>query len=205
MDAERATRELAALRKIMERPVRYSTQSGLAGIWAGAIALLGLWLDNYLVDRYGNDPTHCAKLSLLAWAGVFTVTLLGVLGLTRLRERRAAMPLWSQIKKRILLSIALPWLAGIGVTLIIVGRWYVGMGPNQWGLIPPLWMLFHGIACWQVGEFSIRELRWMGLAFVVAGLVVAAGFQSCPYWSLGLTFGGLHLLYGIIVTIRHGG
>ncbi|MBS3822054.1 MAG: hypothetical protein GVY16_00820 [Planctomycetes bacterium] len=205
MDSDRARRELKALRELMERPVRYSTQSGLAAIWAGAVALLGLWLDDWLVERYIDQPRLCAQTTLAAWAGIFALASAGVLLLTRLRERKAGMPLWSQIKTRILLTIAMPWLAGIGVTLVIFGRWYYGLGPNQWGLIPPLWMLCHGIACWQVGESSIRELRWMGLAFVVGGLVTAGGFQTYPYWSLGLTFGGLHLIYGIIVTIRYGG
>ena len=66
-------------------------------------------------------------------------------------------------------------------------------------------MLFYGVACWQVGEFSVKELRWMGAAFVLSGLITAACFQSRPYLAFGATFGGFHIIYGAIVRLRYGG
>jgi hypothetical protein len=66
-----------------------------------------------------------------------------------------------------------------------------------------------------VGEFSVVEMRVMGAAFVLAGLATAAfcqfrvPFDLCynyaPYWTLGITFGGFHIIYGLVVRIRHGG
>jgi hypothetical protein len=214
MDADRAASELKVIRQLMERPVRYSTMSGLSGILAGLVTLGGLEADAMVCARYG-EHTKTMLLNLVVWACVFLVALAGTLGLTRLRELRQGMPFWSPIKTRILKTILPLFVGGAGLTAAIMYRWYMEVGPNQFGLIPAIWMISYGIACWQVGEFSIREMRIMGAAFVLAGLATAAFFQftipclghpgQAPYWTLGITFGGFHILYGLAVWIRHGG
>jgi hypothetical protein len=203
MNDATALEELKVIRSLMERPVKYSTQSGLAGILAGTIALAGMFADMYISGHY--EPVTAVTLCFFVWGGVLGLSLLAVVGLTRLREIRQNMPLWSAVKTRILLAILPPALAGIGLTLAIVFRWYMDIGPNEWGLIPPIWMLFYGVACWQVGEFSVKELRWMGAAFLLAGLVTATCLQVYPYLTLGVTFGGFHIVYGVIVRLRYGG
>ena len=148
------------------------------------------------------------------WLGVFAVAFGAVTILTRLREQGQNMPFWSAVKMRILRTILPPFVAGAGLTVAIAYRWWVGDGPNEWGLIPAIWMLFYGVACWQVGEFSIPEIRVMGAAFVVSGLIAAAFCQhtipgtepgTAGYWTLGVTFGGYHMVYGTVVWMRHGG
>ena len=54
----------------------------------------------------------------------------------------------------------------------------------------------------------------MGVAFILAGLLSAAFFQhtipytspgTAPYWTLGASFGGFHIVYGMVVWARYGG
>jgi len=203
MDNASAHEELKVIRSLMERPVKYSTQSGLAGILAGLIALAGMFADMYVSSHY--EMTTVIGLCFCIWGGVLGLSLLTVAGLTRLREIRQGMPLWSAVKMRILLAILPSFVAGVGVTMAIIFRWFMNDGPNEWGLIIPIWMLFYGVACWQVGEFSVKELRWMGAIFIVAGLISAAFFQNVPYLIFGVSFGGFHILYGVIVWLRYGG
>jgi len=217
MDTEKAARELKAIRELMERPVRYSTQSGLSGILAGAVALAGCGADWAVSEHYRQHPSAAFWINLVVWGVVFVTAFASVVVLTRLRERRCGMPFWSSIKRRILLTILPPFFAGAGLTLAIAFRWYYGIGPNMWGLIPSIWMTFYGVACWQVGELSIREMRVMGAAFIASGLIVACLLPAKlivaaggtldyePYWTIGITFGGFHLIYGLVVWIRHGG
>ncbi len=211
MNPQKAAEEIKTIRALMERPVRYSTQSGVAGIVAGLIALCGLAGDWLLYTSILDLETRLLA-TMGMWAWVFVAALVAVLALTRIRERRQGMPIWSSVKKRILLTILPPFVAGAGLTLAIVYHWYVQDTPNSWHLIPPVWMLFYGVACWQVGEFSTVEIRVMGAAFIAAGLVTAllfpVGFLCgvwMPYITLGATFGGFHLVYGVAVLIRHGG
>ncbi len=202
MDANRAADELKVIRSLMERPIKYSTQSGLAGIVAGAAALAGVAADAEVTRR--NPGLEGLWISMCVWAAVFAVAFLGTLLLTRLRERRRGMPAWSLIKRRILLTILPPFVAGVGLTIAIIYR-YVGVGSDEWLLIPAVWMLFYGVALWQLGEFSIVEVRVMGAAFILAGIVAAALYQASPYEALGVTFGGFHIVYGLVVWVRHGG
>lgn len=221
MDTQRAAEELKVIRQLMERPVRYSTQSGLAGIIAGLAAVAGLCVDLY---NWSHSETHqeAMERNMLVWAGVLVVAVAGVLVLTRIRERRQSMPLWSPIKARIARTVLPPCLAGIALTFATV-HFFLQTGHIEQGyLIPTIWMVFYGLACWQLGEFSVREVRWLGAAFLLAGVVTAFVFQGYPgllanislfglpgflfpYIALGVSFGGFHILYGIVVCIRHGG
>ena len=212
MDAKKAGEQLKVIRQLMERPVRYSTQSGLSGILAGLATLVGIFIDQYVCEA--ADPVLAIWINAAVWSGVFITAFAAVVILTRLRERQKDMPFWSPVKMRILRTILPPFVAGIGLTAAIVYRWLVKDGPNQFGLIPALWMTFYGVALWQIGEFAVGELRLLGTAFILAGLVTAALLQytipglaegTAAYWTLGVTFGGFHIVYGTIVWIRHGG
>ena len=203
MDRDRAAEELKALRQLMERPIRFSTMSGLSGVLAGAAALAGCAVNGYFSGHYSGRGALGAHM--LIWAGVFLTALVATVVLTRLREIRKGMPLWSKIKERILLIILPMFVAAAGLTGILVARELGQPGPEQWGLIPAIWMVLYGLALWQLGEFSPLEVRLLGAAFLGGGLVSAALGQQSPYWSLGVAFGGLHIVYGVVVWIRHGG
>ena len=175
MKADKAAKNLAAIRQLMERPIRYSTMSGLSGIFAGCAALVGVAVDSQVCDRY--PPDEAMWVNIFVWAGVFVAAFTCVAVLTHIRERRQNMPFWSPIKRRILMTILIPFICGVGLTAAIIYRWYVKDGPNQWGLIPAIWMTFYGVALWQVGSFSIGELRVMAIAFILAGLLTAWRYQ----------------------------
>jgi hypothetical protein len=201
MDTQKASQELGIIRELMERPVRYSTMSGAAGVFAGVIALVGLWIDDCV---WRSMPPREATLAEIGvWAGVFLIALAGVIVLTRLRERRKGLPFWNVARWRVLRSLVPPFIAGVGLTLAILVRWSQGL-EDYWGMIPPVWMVCYGLACWQISEFSLGELRYLGAAFIVSS-IVAVFVPEWPYQALGVTFGGYHLVYGVVVWIRHGG
>jgi hypothetical protein len=208
MDTQKAAAELKVIRQLMERPIRFSTMSGLSGIWAGAAALSGLGLDLYFTHLFQHQGDLALWANMAVWGGVFAVAFAGVWALTRRREKKQGMPAWSSVKTRILLTILPPFLCGVGLTAVLVLRWLIARvpgGADQLDLVPAIWMLFYGIALWQLGEFSPPEVRVLGAAFILAGLASAALFQSCPYFTLGVTFGGFHLAYGSIIWMRYGG
>jgi hypothetical protein len=201
MDTQKASQELTVIRQLMERPVRYSTMSGAAGVLAGAVALVGLWADNYV---WQSLPPHQAMpVEAAVWSVVFLVALGGAIALTRLRERKTGLPFWTYARRRVLRSIVPPFIAALGLTLAILARWHMGMD-NLWGMIPPVWMACYGLACCQVSEFSLGELRVLGAAFILSA-AAAVFLPDVPYATLGVTFGGYHIVYGAVVWIRHGG
>ena len=206
MNADKAAEELKVIRQLMERPVRYSTMSGLSGVLAGAAAIGGLAVDWHLWTRL--EPNAALVINVFVWGGVFMAALVATLVLPRLREKRLGMPFWSPVKRRILVTILPPFLAAIGLTLAIVVRFGVSGGSDalhQGYLIPAIWMLFYGVALWQVGQFSPLEVKLLGACFIAAGLATATFGASYPYYAMGITFGGFHVTYGVVVWVRHGG
>jgi len=202
MDPDKAAKNLQVIRQLMERPVRYSTQSGMAAVLAGCVALTGTWADAFVLGRCSPG----AKLvGMGLWACVFLIALAGTLGLTRVREIRQGMPFWTPAKRKLLLTVLGPFVAGVGLTAAIMCNSFLTRGFGEWGLIFPCWMLFYGVACWQVSQYSTREIGILGAAFIVAGLGSAAFLQESPYLTMSVTFGGYHILYGICVWIRYGG
>lgn len=203
MDTQRAADELKVIRQLMERPIRYSTMSGASAILAGLAALAGAITSQYISQRYPSQ-TACSANGLV-WLGVFCVALVSNIMLTRIRERKHGMPFWSSLKRRILLTIVPPFVMGTGLTLAVAHHEAAIAGVSQWGLIAALWMAFYGLALWQVGEFSKPEVRLLGVAFLLMALPTAGLWQGWPYVALGVAFGGFHIVYGIIVWMRHGG
>ena len=78
-DQQRAADELKVLRQLMERPIRFSTMSGLSGILAGCVTLAGLATDALVCQRWGVGSTTM-WVNLCVWTGVFLVALAGTLG-----------------------------------------------------------------------------------------------------------------------------
>jgi hypothetical protein len=229
MNTDKATQDLQVIRQLMERPIRFSSMSGLAAIQAGCWTFLGLVADRWV---FNHAPTWSEALlwDLGVWGAVFLCALTGVLILTGRYERQQGIPHWSPVKKRILWILLPHFIAATGLILAIVGRYWMGeMNTDAWGyesvsslvtengevmkhhsmvqfnLLPAICMLFYGLAVWQVGQFSPVEVKVLGAAFVLAGLLTAALWQWAPYWAMGITFGGFHLVYGVVVWIRHGG
>jgi hypothetical protein len=200
MDTEKATQELAIIRQLMERPVRLSTLSGAAGFFAGLCALGGVVADASLWQTF---PAQGALITCLVWGTVFVVASAGVLAISHWRERREGLPFWNTARRRVARSCIPPYLAAGGLTAAVLILWLRGE-QDLWGLIPAIWMICYGQACWNVGEFSLTELRVMGGAFILSA-VAAMFLQDYPYPVMAVTFGGYHLVYGVVVWIRHGG
>lgn len=201
MDTQKASQELAVIRQLIERPVRYSTMSGAAGVFAGAVALAGAAADHFV--RRSAAPREAMLMEVAVWAAVLLVATAGSIALTRLRERKQGLPFWTYARKRVLRSLAPPSAAALGLTLAVLARWY-GWQEDLGVMIPPIWMACYGLACCQVSEFSLGELRVLGAAFIVSA-AAAVFLPGCPHVTLGAAFGGYHLVYGAVVWIRHGG
>ena len=68
--------------------------------------------------------------------------------------------------------------------------------------VVPVWMMCYGAGVYAAGLFSIRLPRLLGLAFVAMG---AVGLLFCPELGLALaalSFGLLHVLFGLAVQAR---
>jgi len=71
-------------------------------------------------------------------------------------------------------------------------------------LLPGVWLLCYGAGIVTGGAFSIPLLPAMGVSFLSAGVLAL----FLPAWGnvlMAVSFGGLHILFGLWIARNHGG
>jgi len=184
-----ALENLRFIRETMERSGSFTAVPGWGGAAIGVTALVSAvvaarqatpeaWLGTWLVEAF---------LALLvgAWA-------IGQ------KVRAANVPLLSGPGQKFALSLAPPLLAG---ALLTVALYRAGL----LGLLPGTWMLLYGAGVMTGGAFSVRIVPVMGLCFMFGGALALFCPVAWGNWLLGAGFGGLQIIFGVIIARRYGG
>lgn len=184
-----AEHNLRFIREKMEQAGPFTAVPGWGGVLMGVIGLGASVLGSM-------QPTP--ERWLATWVVAAVVALL-VGGWAMDRKTRA---LGSQIlagkSRKFILSLSPPLVAGALLTAVLFRG-------GQVEAIPGLWLLMYGTAAVTGGAFSIRVVPIIGLCFMVLG---AAAFFLPPAWGdwlLALGFGGLQLVFGLIIVKKYGG
>lgn len=185
----RAMDNLRFIRETMERAGAFTAVPGWGGCVMGASALLA----TLIAARQSSSAAW-----LVTWLieGVFAIAL-GAWAMKR-KADSAQLPLLSAPGRRFVLSFAPPLLVGALLTAVL---YRAGLT----GAIPGTWLLLYGTGVVTGGAYSVRVVPLMGLCFMLIGAVAL----FCPFaWGtalLGAGFGGLHVVFGIIIARRYGG
>ena len=206
MDSQHPSLEaLQDIKRIMERSSRFISLSGLSGVGAGICALAGAyvakgWIDGYRSDRVQTGFHQAAadilriKLVLLALV-VLIFALLLCFYFTWRKASRNSLPVWDHTSKKLLVNIIIPLAAG---GLFVIGLLY----HNEWRFVAPACLVFYGLALVNASKYTLRDIRYLGLLEIAAGLVnmYYADF-GLYFWALG--FGVLHIIYGLIMWWKY--
>jgi hypothetical protein len=184
-----AINNLRFIRETMERATAFTAVSGwglvLVGLSAVATGVAGWRLAN--PDRW-----------LALWLAEALVSFGIATGAAVRKARASKMPLFSMPARRFALSFASPMLVGALLTLVLYRA-----GLNN--ALPGMWLLLYGTGIVTGGAFSVRVVPVMGLCFMAEG--AAALFLPAAWADLLMAagFGGLHIIFGIIIARRYGG
>jgi hypothetical protein len=186
---DRAAENLRFIRETMERAGAFTAVPGRGMVAVGVTAIAAVLL---------GPPAVGGRAWLVFWLAE-AVLALAVGALTLARKARAlGIPLLSRPARRFLLAFSPPLLVGALLTAGVVAH---GLG----ALLPGLWLLLYGTAVLCGGALSVRIVPIMGASFMLLGgaALFAPLALGRPFMAVG--FGGLHVVYGILIARWHGG
>lgn len=212
---------IADIKKMMERSSRFISLSGWSGVAAGVCALVGACVafpyihgnfkglfpqDRMELISFGHGQSIVQQYSStfegivstpLFWiaACVFVAAFSTAFLFTYQKSKQQGIPIWGNTSKRLMVSVAIP----ITAAIIFVYR-MIALG--LFGLVAPACLLFYGLALLNASKYTFKEIRYLGLAQIVLGLVNAweIGY-GLYFWAFG--FGVLHIVYGVLMWYKY--
>ena len=197
-------KDLASIRTMMERSVKFISLSGLSGILAGIYAIVGAAVAYRLV-YYPQSPfayrietlQEVSTLNkLIITAVCVLVASLGTgLWLSHRKARKHDMNLWNTTTKTLLINLAIPLVTG-GLFILIL------LQGGHYGIAAPACLIFYGLALINASANLYDEVRYLGYSEIALGLIAAylSGF-GLLFWTLG--FGVFHIIYGAVMYYRY--
>lgn len=182
-----AQETLAYIRRTMESASTWTAVSGWGLVAVGAVGLLAAWL------AWGGGRAT----DLRVWIPAAVVSIAVATVANARKARRLEVPIWSGAFRKVAWVMVPALAAGALLT-------YALAEGGVTHLLPGTWLALYGAGVTAGGTFSVRAIRWMGIAFI--GLGAAALLRpELGLLLLGAGFGGLHVVVGLDIVGRHGG
>jgi hypothetical protein len=210
---ERHLDDIREIRSIMERSSQFISLSGLAGVFAGLIALLGalavfVYKYEFFFGRYykggvflSEDLISRTELSsflvfiIVVGAIVLVLALTSGVYFTARNARRKGLSYWNSSAKRMLINLFIPLVTGGLFCLILFYHHLVY-------LIAPATLIFYGLALINASKYTLRDIRYLGISEIIIGLIagIFVGY-GLLFWAIG--FGVLHIVYGLTMYYKY--
>ena len=185
----RAMDNLSFIRSTMERATAFTAVPGWGGVAMGATALAA----TALAHGRGRREEWLA-----VWLAA-SVLALAIGGWSMLvKARRAGTSVFSYSGRRFVLSYVPPLAVGGLLTLVLVRA-------GLYSALPGTWLLLYGTGVVTGGAFSVRVVPIMGLCFMALGAIALLAPATWGDWLMAVGFGGLHIIFGLIIARRYGG
>jgi hypothetical protein len=184
----RAMDNLSFIRRTMERATAFTAVPGWGGVAMGGIALGAAAL------AWGRPRPAWLATWLLA-----SVLALAVGGAAMARKaRRGGTTVFSYSGRRFMLSYVPPVIVGALLTVVLVRA-------ELYAALPGTWLLLYGTGVVTGGAFSVRIVPLMGICFMALGTAALLGPEAWGDPLMAAGFGGLHVIFGLVIARRFGG
>jgi len=186
----RAEENLRYIRDAMARAGAFTAVPGWGGVAMGATALAAAAI---------SGPPDDSLRWILVWFGDAAAAATIALTAMARKARRSGAPLSpGSPAYRFALAYVPPLVAGIVLTPVFATL-------DLMARLPGCWLLLYGTAVATGGAFSVRVVPLMGVAFMALGAIAFAAPAAWGHYFLAAGFGGLHIVFGLIIARHYGG
>lgn len=212
MESNKYLEDIASIKTIMNKSSRFMSISGLSGILAGIYALIGacaayIVLGDQQLSTIGQEYSPVSrllniyvghpsglKLAFIGLAVLFAAIITGVI-LTRRNAKKQGEQIWDSSSKRLIYNFAIPLVTGGAFCIILLQYGLIG-------LVAPTTLIFYGLALINASKFTLGDIKYLGIANVIIGLVSTQFIgYGLYFWALG--FGVFHIIYGSIMYNKY--
>jgi uncharacterized membrane protein HdeD (DUF308 family) len=186
---DHAAKNLLYIRDAMERAGSFTAVPGWGGVVMGLAGLAAAIIAP-------SQPTASAWLATWLVAALFALVV-GLAAIT-IKAIHSKTPLLSGPARQFALSFSPAILVGAMLTAALASA-----GLHH--LLPGIWLLLYGTAVVAGGSFSVRVVPVMGALFLFLGTIALFSPPLVSNICLGLGFGVLHIIFGVIIARRYGG
>jgi len=203
MEKEKYINDLKEIKDLMNKSSKFISLSGWSGISIGMVALIASFVA-YMTLNYRNTSAEqiivnefvTIKLHLIKVA-IITLIISLILGFifTYNKSKRLGQKIWTDQTKVLLWNLFIPLAVGGILCLILLVQ-------GRYGSISSYTLIFYGLALINASKYTLSEIRSLGIINCILGLI---GVYFVGYglllWAIG--FGVLHIVYGVVMMIKH--
>ena len=206
METDWAAEHLQTIRTLMERSAVYRRALAPIMVWNGIVGVIG-----GVVGWKMNLPSIRAFVEF--WSVAALLAIIGSFLLVRRQALRDSEPFWSPPTRRIAQALLPPLFVGAFLNCLIC----LIVNPDSnadafdfhvMSALVAGWLLLYGCAAHAAAFFMTRGMKLFGWLFILLGAALLPAifsfkwpFDLSPSLLMAITFGGLHLLYGIYLYL----
>ena len=205
MEKDKYIDDLKDIKDLMNRSSKFISLSGWSGIVIGIIAIIAAYLGSKIVGAKGfllknnnYDPQLIFDLRVELFsivAATLIISLIVGIIFTVNKSKRLGEKIWTKQSQILLTNLAIPLVVGGIVCLLFYLK-------AEYGVIAPLTLIFYGLALINASKYTLGEIRSLGILNCILGII---GLYFIGYglllWAIG--FGVLHIIYGVMMKIKH--
>lgn len=186
---DHALESVRVIRDAMERAGSFTAVPGYGMVAIGLTALVAAGIATGTDTRDGWLNTWIVEGCLAAAIAIVSIVR---------KARRLAISLASGPARKFALAFAPSLGAGAVLTYSLSAH---GLG----ALLPGTWILLYGTAVTAAGALSVRIVPVMGVLFMALGVLTLVLPPAHGNTLMAAGFGGLHVVFGVIIARKHGG
>lgn len=185
----RAMDNLAFIRETMERSASFTAIPGYGGALMGATAIGAAIIAHYQTGIRGWLITWLVEAVLAFVIGMFAIWQ---------KAKNSGDSLNSAPARKFAFGFAPPLIAGVILTSLF---YFKGL----FTYMPTVWLTLYGTAVVTGGAYSVRIVPIIGWVFIGLGLLSVFLPTAYGNWLMAIGFGGLQVVFGLVVAKRYGG